>query len=293
MSISLAGTYTATTNAAIASYGQEVKLAYQGSSRLRDTVKLKTGVVGQQHFFQKLGLGVALQQTSSAQTITPADYSHSKVAATLTNWRIGDYTDLFDQAETTVDERADLAKSNAMALGRAEDQLILDAIDAQTTGLAGSVSDDLGGSSSPLNAAKLRRAKRLLVAAGVAGMGETPCLVIDAIALEGALAETEVTSADYQTMRVLVDADLDKKTAFGFKFVVLENRAEGGLPVASTITTCFGYVPSAVGLATAIEPQSRVDFIPEKASWLSQAMLKAGSTVIDAKGVVKVDSYGA
>lgn len=292
MSISLAGTYSATTNAAIASYGQEVKLAYQGASILRDTVKVKAGVTGQQHFFQKMGLGVAYQHTS-AELITPADYSHTKVAATLSNWRIGDYTDLYDQAETTVDERADLAKSNAMALGRAEDQLIIDALDAASS-IAGTVDEDLGGTNSPINAAKLRRAKRYLVAAGAGGPGAEHTLLIDAIGLEGALAETEVTSADYQTMRALVDADLNQKYAFGFRFKVIENRAEGGLPsISNYITQCFAYDKSAVGLAVGLEPQGRVDFIPERAAWLSQAMLKAGAAVIDSKGVVEVQSYGS
>jgi hypothetical protein len=237
-----------------------------------------------------MGQGVATQHTSH-ELITPADYSHSKVACTLSNWRIGDYTDMFDQAETTVDERADLAKSNAMALGRAEDQLVIDALDAATS-IAGTVDEDLGGTNSLINADKLRRAKRYLVAQQAAGGDHT--FLINAAGLEGALAETEVTSADYQTMRALVDADLNNKKAFGFTFKVIEDRVEGGLPTGSTsIRLCFAYDRQAVGLATAIEPTTRVDFIPERASWLSQGMLKAGSTVIDAKGVVEVQSYEA
>ena len=288
MSISLGGTYSATTNAAIASYDSEVKLAYQGSSVLRNTVRLKTGVTGQQHFFQKMGQGVAVQHVSH-ELLTPADFSHSKVACTLTNWRIGDYTDLFDQAETTVDERADLAKSNAMALGRAEDQLVIDALDAATS-IAGTVDEDLGGTNSLINADKLRRAKRYLVAQQVAGGDHT--FLINAAGLEGALAETEVTSADFQTMRALVDADLNNKKAFGFTFKVIEDRAEGGLPTGSTnIRLCFAYDKAAVGLATGVDPRTMVDWIPERVSWLSQGILKAGSAVIDAKGVVEVQSY--
>ena len=198
---------------------------------------------------------------------------------------------MFDQAEPTVDERADLAKSNAMALGRAEDQLVIDALDAATS-IAGTVDEDLGGTNSLINADKLRRAKRYLVAQQAAGGDHT--FLINAAGLEGALAETEVTSADYQTMRALVDADLNNKKAFGFTFKVIEDRVEGGLPTGSTsIRLCFAYDRQAVGLATAIEPTTRVDFIPERASWLSQGMLKAGSTVIDAKGVVEVQSYEA
>lgn len=234
-----------------------------------------------------MGYGVATQHTS-AELITPADYAHSKIFATLTNWRIGDYTDLFDQAETTVDERAGLAQSNAMSLGRAEDQLVIDALDAATS-IAGTVDEDLGGTNSLLNADKLRRAKRYLVAQQAGG---DHTMLINAAGLEGALSEIEVTSSDYQTMKALVDADLNDKKAFGFTFSVIEDRVEGGLPFgSSSIRLCFAFDRSAVGLATAIEPQTRVDFIPERAAYLSQGMLKAGSAIIDAKGVVEVQSY--
>lgn len=289
MSISLGGVPSATTNAAINSYGEEVKLAYQGSSMLRGRVRLKTGVVGAAHNFQKMGSGVASQHTSH-ELITPADYAHTKVAATLSNWRIGDYTDLFDQAETTIDERADLAKSNAMALGRAEDQLIIDALDAATS-IAGTVDEDLGGTNTPINADKLRRAKRYLVAKAAGG---DHTIVVNAIGLEGALSEMEVTSSDYQTMKALVQGDLNGKMTFGFNWVVMEDRAEGGLPLGSSnIRLCFAFDRAAVGLATAIEPQTRVDFIPERAAWLSQGLLKAGAAVIDSRGVVEVQSYEA
>lgn len=292
MSINLGGTPSATTNAAIISYDTAVKMAYQGSSRLRPTVTVKSGVTGAAHDFRKFGSAVASQHTS-AELITPADYTHTKVPATLSNWRIGDYTDLFDQAETTVDERAALAESNAKSIGRAEDQLIIDALDAATS-IAGTVDEDLGGTNSPINKEKLLRAKRFLTAQQADATQHT--IVVNAIGMEGALSEVEVTSADYQTMRALAEngGTLQGKSAFGFNWVVLEDRVEGGLPVGSaSIRLCFAYDKAAVGLATALEPSSRVDFIPERYAYLSQAVLKAGSTVIDAKGVVEVQSYEA
>jgi hypothetical protein len=290
MSINLGGVPSATTNAAIVSYDTEVKNAYQGSAVLRARVKVKTGVVGTTHNFRKMGSGVALQHTSN-QLITPADYTHGKVPVTLTNWRIGDYTDLFDQAETTVDERAELAKNNALALGRREDQLIIDALDAATS-IAGTVDEDLGGTNSLLNADKLRRAKRHLMQRQVANGDHT--MVINAAGLEGALAEIEITSSDYQTMKALVDADLNQKHAFGFTFVVLEDRQEGGLPLGSAnIRLCFAFDRAAVGLAVGLEPATRVDFIPERFSYLSQGITKAGAVVIDELGVVEVQSYEA
>jgi hypothetical protein len=288
MSINLAGAYGTTSNAAVAQYDTEVKQAYQGAAYLRARVRVKTGVVGQTHFFRKMGANLAYQHTSS-ELITPADTTHTKVAAELSNWRVGDYTDIFDQAETNIDERMELGQANGKSIGRAEDQLIIDALDA-ATGLAGTVDEDLGGTDSLINADKLRRAKRYLMAQQAQG-GEHSILV-NAAGLEGALSETEVTSADYQTFRALVDANLDQKVAFGFKWLVIEDRAEGGLPTGSAnIRLCFAFDRSAVGLAVGIEPNSRVDFVPERYSYLSQSVQKAGAVVIDALGVVEVQSY--
>lgn len=287
MSLNLGGTPSSTSNAAIASYDTNVKQAYQGSSLLRGSVTVKSGVVGATHSFRKFGKGVA-QLHSSAEMITPQDYTHTKVPCTLSNWRIGEYTDLFDQAETTVDERALLATANASAIGRAEDQLIIDALDAATS-LAGTVDEDLGGTNSGINADKLRRAKRYLRAKGCNGL---LTLLVNAIGEETALSELEVTSADYQQMKALVDAEMDKKFAFGFQWKVMEDRVEGGLPVGSSnIRLCFAYDKAAVGLAVGIEPRTAVDWIPERAAYLSQAMNKAGSAVIDSEGVVEVQSY--
>lgn len=289
MSINLGGTYTATTNAAIASYDTEVKLAYQGSGALEGCVRVKTGVVGQQHGFRRMGSAVAYQQTASAEMITPNDTSHSKIFAVLTNWRVGDYTDLFDEAETNIDERQELAKNHAMALGRRKDQLVIDAVDAATS-IAGTVDEDFAGTNTGITADKLRRAKRYLVQRQA--VGGQHYFLINAAGLETALAEIEVTSSDYQTMKALVDADLNSKSAFGFTFKVLEDRVEGGLPSISTsIRQCFAYDKQAVGLAVGLEPSSRVDFIPERGAFLSQATMKAGAAVIDPLGVVEVQSF--
>jgi hypothetical protein len=268
-----------------------VKLAYQGAGYLRETVNYKTGVVGQQHAFRRMGAAVAYQQSASNDVITPNDTSHAKVFATLTNWRVGDYTDLFDQAETTIDERAMLSQNHGMALGRAEDQLIIAALDAATS-IAGTVDEDFGATNSGLTADKLRRAKRYLLDQNARG---DHYILINGAAAETMLAETEVTSADYQTVKLLVDGDATNKKAFGFTFKFIEgNRVEGGLPSVSTsIRQLFAYEKNAVGLAVGIDVTPRADFIPERNSWLSQSTLKAGAAVIDALGVVEVQAFEA
>jgi hypothetical protein len=290
MSINLGGVYTSTTDAAIAEFDSEVKLVYQGEGVLRSSVRVKTGVVGQQYAFRKMGAGMAYQQTSSAEAITPNDTSHTKVFATMSYWRIGDYTDLFDQTETNIDERTELARSFAKSIGRAEDQLIINALNAATS-TAGVVASGFGGTNTGLTADKIRHAKRFLVQNQASGTDHY--MAINAIALETALAEIELTSADYQTMRVLTDADLKDKKAFGFTFKVIENRLEGGLPTGSTsVTECFAWDKASTGLAVSGEPTSRVDYIPQNNAWLTQSTLFGGAAVIDPLGVVTINVFG-
>ena len=50
---------------------------------------------------------------------------------------------------------------------------------------------------------------------------------ITAQGLGGLLNEEEITSVDYNNVKALVNGDVD--TFGGFKFVVIEDRAEGGL----------------------------------------------------------------
>jgi hypothetical protein len=290
MSINLGGVYTSTTDAAIAEFDSEVKLVYQGEGVLRSSVRVKTGVVGQQYAFRKMGAGMAYQQTSSAEAITPNDTSHSKIFATMSYWRIGDYTDLFDQTETNIDERTELAQSFAKSIGRAEDQLIINALNAAVS-TAGVVASGFGGTNTGLTADKIRHAKRFLVQNQASGTDHY--MAINAIALETALAEIELTSADYQTMRVLTDADLKDKKAFGFTFKVIENRLEGGLPTGSTsVTECFAWDKASTGLAVSGEPTSRVDYIPQNNAWLTQSTLFGGAAVIDPLGVVTINVFG-
>jgi hypothetical protein len=86
---------------------------------------------------------------------------------------------------------------------------------------------------------------------------------------------------------------MNSKKAFGFTFKIIENRLEGGLPTGSTsVAVCFAWDKASTGLATAIEPQSRVDFIPVNGAWLSQSIYMGGAAVIDALGVVPVMVYG-
>jgi len=269
--------------AAIASFDAEVKHAYQGAGKLRPTVRLRTGIVGSTHRFPKMGKGTATVRVPQTDVV-PMNIAHTNQTATLEDWNAPEYTDIFQQAKVNFDEQSELAKTIAQAIGRREDQLILDALDAASTTLT--VSDDVGGTNTGMNTAKLRRAKKLLDDQGVESGKGTRSFVISAEGLEQLLGTTEATSSDFAMVKSLVDGEISYW--LGFDFTMIETRSEGGLPKVSTARTSYAYAKSAIGLAVGIDFRTEVNYIPHKTSWLANGLFSAGSVAIDALGIVEV-----
>ena len=121
------------TNAAVTEFDSEVKHEYQGMKTLRETVTIRTGVSGEAYKFTRMGKGLANQKASQAD-VTPMDIAHNRQTANLQNWNAPEYTDIFDQAEVNFDEKAELAQTIAKAIGRREDQLIIDTLAGGTGG---------------------------------------------------------------------------------------------------------------------------------------------------------------
>jgi len=265
-------------------FDSEVKQAYQGAGKLRGAVTLRTGVVGDTYKFRKMSKGYAQQRAAPSSDVTPMNVAHTQQTATLTNWYAPEYTDIFDQAEVNFDEQRELASCIANALGRREDALIIDAID-DTTGIAGTVSEDIGGTNSNLNVDKLRRANRYLGAKGVP-KGDR-YIAHTAAQMEGLLGETEATSSDFNTVKALVNGELDSFVSF--KFIELEDRDEGDLPDESSEQRAFAWHKAAVGHACGIDIRQETNYIPEKVSWLANGILKCGSVGRDADGIVEIE----
>lgn len=265
-------------------FDNEVKQAYQGSSKLGDCVTFRGGVTGDTYKFRKMGKGTAQQRPGPSSDVTPMDVAHTQQTATLTNWYAPEYTDIFDQAEVNFSEVTELAQAIAAALGRRKDQLILDAID-DATSIAGTVGEDVGGTNSNLNTDKCRRASRYLNENGVP-QGER-YLAHTAAQLEGMLGETEATSSDFNTVKALVNGELN--SFVGFQFKLIEERSEGGLRDESSEQRAFAFHKSAVGYADAFGVKQQTDRIPQKVSWLSNGLMKSGAVARDSLGIVEIE----
>ena len=259
-------------------FDSEVKKAFQGMGLLRGAVTQRNNVVGDTYNFRRIGKGLA-NQKSTSDLVTPMDVEHFLIPCILQNWNAPEYTDIFDNQEVNFDERAELAGTIAMALGRRLDQIIIDAMDASTPGTPGV----LPGAAN-LTVAKLTDASTQLTDKGVPS-GDR-CIAINAAGLEGLLNDTTATSVDYNSVRALVSGELNSYV--GFMIKVIETRDEGGLSVAANIVDAWAFHRTAVGLAIGIDMKTSVDWVPERTSWLSNGMMKAGSAIRDEDGLVKV-----
>jgi hypothetical protein len=261
-------------------FDSEVKHAYQGMKTLRECVRLRSGVTGDKYDFRLMGKGQATQVSGPSADVIPMDIAHSLKVATLVGYEAPEYTDVYNQAEVNFDEVRELAETIAGAMGRRDDQSIIDALNA------GNGSTVVAGGTK-LTVAKLRAAAKNLNA--VEAPAEDRYFLTDHQGLDSLLAETEVTSSDYNAVKALVQGDVD--TFLGFKFKVIGTRTEGGLPdLGSNVFSNFAFHKAAIGHAVSIDMTTRVDYVPHKKSWLSIGMWQAGSIAIDSEGIVQVDA---
>ena len=271
-------------NAFVTLFDAEVKQAYQAKAQLIAAVRQRRGVEGSTAKFPKVGKGVATLRIPQTD-VTPLNVDFSQVTATLEDWNAAEYSDIFMQQKVNFDERQELVQVVANAIGRRQDQLILDALNA-TSGV-GTVLTSVGGADTNLNLEKLLAAKKEMDKNNVPPTDRH--MIIHANNLSALLGETEVTSSDFASVKALVNGEIN--TFLGFTFHVLGDRAEGGLPLAAgDVRTCWAFHKDAVGYAEGMGPKTEINYVPEKTSFLVNAMFSAGAVGIDAEGIVKVSA---
>ena len=244
---------------------------------LRGCVTARLNVIGDKYDFRLMGKGTATTRTGSAADVVPMGIAHSLKVATLVDYEAPEYTDIYDAKTVNFDEVVQLAKTIAGAMGRRDDQSIIDALATTTT--------TVGAGTQALDLATITAAAKKLNA--VEAPMEDRYFVVHEGGLNQLLNDTTITSADYNSVRLLMSGQID--TFMGFKWKQIGSaRAEGGLPLTTTVRSGFAFHKNAIGHAVGIDMNTRVDWVAHKASWLSLGMWKAGSVAIDIEGIVEV-----
>ncbi len=203
------------------------QLAQQRGSRLASKVRNET-FTGKAEFFDRLGLATA-QDKVGRNTDTPnLDITHSRrmVSSITREW--GTLVDRKDKVQNIHNPESEYSVAAQNALGRKMDQVIIaaafstartgeDGSSTQTLGNAQKVASVSAGALDYANVQLLRKMKRIMDASEAVGQRY---LVHSAGFLDWLLSHTEVTSADYNTVKALAGGQLD--SYLGFQFIHTE-----------------------------------------------------------------------
>jgi N4-gp56 family major capsid protein len=243
-------------------------------------MRTRSGVQGNTVKFPKIGKGVATVRVPQTD-VTPLNVTYSQVTATMSDYIAAEYSDIFHQSHVNFDERRELVQVVSKAIARRMDQLCIDALDAASS--PSTVATTVGGSGTNMNIEKLRAAAKAMNDKNVPSEGRH--LLMHSSQLDALLGETEVTSADFATVKALVRGEIN--SFMGFNIITMGDRDEGGVPKPST-RTCFAWHQDSMGYAESMSQKSEVNYIPEKTSFLVSSMFSAGSVAIDDEGIVKI-----
>ena len=262
----------------VAEFDARVKQAYQSMAVLNETVRTKTGVIGSTHRFTKIGKGIATPHTNHAP-LTPMAVDYSTATAVLEDFDAADWSDIFQRQKVNFDETRELVMVTAGALGRRKDQITIDALDA--SGTVNTVAVGIGGDNA-FNMGKLRRIGKLMNEKGVPSTDRH--LALSATALEQLFGTTQASSSDFNSVKALVSGEMD--SYYGFKFHMIDDRDEGGLPIAGNNRTLFAWHKDAVGVAIGIDMKTEINYVPLHKSYLIAGSMSLGGIAIDPIGIV-------
>lgn len=282
----------AITEAMVKQFGANVEfLVQQKGSRLRSAVRVETGIVGEDAFFEQLAETAAVKKTVRNADTPLVKSDHRRRRVSMYDFEWADLVDKQDKLKLLIDPENAYAQNAAWALGRAMDDEIIDAFNASAaTGKTGSTAVALPASQQVLANAeglsidKLRQVKEILDSADV-DPDEPRFIVVSPAQMTDLLETTEVTSVDFNTVRALVGGTIDM--FLGFKFII-SNR----LPANTTANgrLCFAWAMNGMLLAIAQDMQTRIEERADK-SFANQVYLSMGigTTRMQEDKVVEID----
>ena len=274
------------TTAFVEQYSANVQmLSQQMGSLLRDKVRVES-VVGKNAFFDQVGKVTAQLKTSRHSDTPQIDTPHSRRRVSLGDYEFADLIDQQDKVRLLIDPTSAYAQAAAYAMGRAMDDVIITAaLGTAYTGETGtgteSVQTGVVKGSTGLTVAKLILAKDLLDKADV-DPSIPRHILCGPEQLGNLLGDSEVTSSDFNTVKALVQGELD--TYLGFKFTVT-NR----LPKSGNDRTCIAYAEDGLLLGIGKDISARIDERADK-SYATQVYYcqSIGATRMESAKVVPI-----
>lgn len=287
-----------------------MRLSQQRGSRFKPFVRNEQQASDSQ-FFDRLGPTVAVQKASRHSDTPLIESDHTRRMVTLVDYEWATLLDKQDEIRLLIDPASQFLMNASDALGRAMDDVVINAalgnayggnngataVALPSTQFLGAVSS---GALSRLNVSTLRKLRKQFSKNEVDPSSPLH-IMVDAEQIENLLGETEVGSADYNTVKALVDGQVD--TFMGFKFHHSERLLTSGLFTIATDTgavtlstgngngsrQCIAWSEQGLLLSTGLALNGRIDERADK-SYATQvyASLSIGATRMEEAQVMGV-----
>ncbi len=261
----------------------EVHEAYQRQgSKLRPTVRSKTGVAGSSTFFPKVGKGMAAAKSRHG-SVPVMNLEHAQVECVLQDYYAGDWIDRLDELKASLDERQVVANAGAYALGRKTDELIIAALDTATR-------EALGTAAGTTDSDRLTKAK-VLLAFEMMGAADVPddgnrFAVVGWKQWSDLLAIDEFANSDYVGSDELPWKGTQAKRWLGALWM-----PHSGLTKTGNLRFCYFYHRTAIGHAAAAEVETDVTWHGDRAAHFVANMMSQGAVLVDDTGVVRMRAF--
>ncbi|GGG50122.1 hypothetical protein GCM10010964_41720 [Caldovatus sediminis] len=267
----------------IKQFEAEVHEAYQRQgSKLRPTVRSKTGVKGASTVFPRVGKGTAASKArNGAVPVMNLEYANAECF--LQDYYAGEWIDHFDDLKTALDERAVVAAAGAYALGRKTDELIIAALDTATREASGTgtgITDTDG-----LTRQKVLLAFEMMGEADVPDDGQRYA-VVGWKQWSELLQIEEFANADY-----IGDDELPWKGTQAKRWLGALWIPHSGLTKTGQLRYCYFYHKTAVGHAVGSEVVTDITWHGDRAAYFVNNMMSQGAVLIDDTGVVRMRCF--
>lgn len=268
-------------------------LLQQRGSKLRDAVSVGSYTGKAAKAVEQIGSVTAQARTSRHSDTPLISTPHDARWVFPTDYEWADLIDDQDKLRMLIDPTSPYAINGAYALGRAMDNLIISAaLGTAKTGENGTTSTSfdtsnqqvtVGGTPTGLTVDKLRTAKKILLANEVDVEMDPLYIAVTAKQLDDLLGTTQVTSSDYNTVKALVQGQVD--TFMGFKFIHTELLGVNG----SDHRRVVAWAKSGLHLGMWNDINSKIDQRADK-SYATQVYVKGtfGATRTEEKKVVEI-----
>ena len=203
-----------------------------------------------------------------------------------------DWADLIDDSDKVrllISPQSEYAKAGAYAMGRTMDDVIIAAATGNAFGgvsggstIALPAGQKIAHGSTGLTIAKLISAKEKLDAANV-DPDEARVLVCSAKQISDLLGTTQITSADFNSVKALVQGDID--TFMGFKFIRSERLGLDG----NSNRQVLAFTNTSMGLALGKDIQTKISERADK-NYSTQVYLcmTIGATRVEDEKVLEI-----